>query len=497
MAKQSFLDRAIAALAPSVGLRRAASRVAMSNLSRAYDGAGRGRLTDGWIAGGTSANTEVSAGAEMLRFRMRDLVRNNPHAAKAVQVLVASMVGAGIRPRANSTDEELNKKVDKLWDRWHRVCDADGHTDFHGLTALAVREMIEGGEVIAQRRARRVSDGLPVPLQIELKEADHIDGHRTGTSDFNNRIVSGIEYDGLGRRRGYWLFRDHPGDQFALLGTMNLSSSFVPAENIAHLFERQRVQARGVPWGAPVMRSLRDIDDWHRSELVRKKTEACLVGVVIGADEGEEGIAPSFTDTDGNIVEQFQPGMVAYANGAKDIKFNQPATSGGVYEWNRVHLMAVAAGFRVPYELMTGDLSNVNFSSSRVGLNEFRRMIDMMQWQMIIPMFCDKIWGWFIDAAADAGMIDTRDVPVEWAPPKFESVNPLQDVQADIAEVRAGFATTPQMIAKRGYDPDKVLQEYEAFMKKSDKAGLVFDTDAKKVGKGGQAQTVDPGVGPQ
>ena len=131
----------------------------------------------------------------------------------------------------------------------------------------------------------------------------------------------------------------------------------------------------------------------------------------------------------------------------------------GVYEWHRVQLHIIAAGFRVPYELMTGDLSQVNFSSSRVGLNEFRRMVDAVQWQIVIPMFCEPVWGWFVDAAFTAGLIPTADIPAEWAPPKFESVNPLQDAQTDLLETRAGFATLPQQIAKRGYDPKKVLAE--------------------------------------
>jgi capsid protein len=46
----------------------------------------------------------------------------------------------------------------------------------------------------------------------------------------------------------------------------------IPADRVAHLFERQRVQSRGVPWGTPAMAALRDVDDWQRAELVRKKT---------------------------------------------------------------------------------------------------------------------------------------------------------------------------------------------------------------------------------
>ena len=38
----------------------------------------------------------------------------------------------------------------------------------------------------------------------------------------------------------------------------------------------------------------------------------------------------------------------------------------------------------------------------------------------------------------------------EWAPPKFDSVNPLQDATTDLLETRAGFSTIAQQIAKRG-----------------------------------------------
>jgi len=104
-------------------------------------------------------------------------------------------------------------------------------------------------------------------------------------------------------------------------------------------------------------------------------------------------------------------------------------------------------------------------------------------------MFCQPVWDWFIEAANLSGQIAMDRVPVEWAPPSFESVNPLQDANADLVDVRAGFRTIPQMIAKRGYDPDKVIAEQAEFLAKSDQLGLVFDADPRRVSRGGQAQT--------
>uniref|UniRef100_UPI0035B4711E phage portal protein n=1 Tax=Paenirhodobacter enshiensis TaxID=1105367 RepID=UPI0035B4711E len=470
-------DRALALFAPRIAARRYAARISIDNLRRGYEAARRGRGTEGWRTTGASSDAEIAVAGAVLRDRMRDLVRNAPMAAAAVQVLVNNIVGAGIQPRAASKSKTRNARVDAAWEQFSAAADAFGHTDFHGLTALAVREMIEGGDVFAIRRPLRAGVA-PVPLQIEIKEADHLDDGRLLLREDGTRIKQGIEYDTAGRRLAYYLFPDHPGDVSSMFSG-NSASVRVPADMVAHMFERQRVQSRGVPWGTPALRAIRDLDDWQMAELVRKKTEACMVGVVIGADEDEQSMAPKVTTAGGEDVEQFEPGMIAYARGTKDIKFNEPSSTSGVREWTMTQLYAVSAGFRVPYPMMTGDWSQSNFSSSRVGMNEFRRMIEQVQWHIVIPMFCQPIWDWFCEAAWTAGLIDSPTIPVEWAPQRFESINPLQDAQTDLLEVQAGISSMPQVIAKRGYSPQAVVAEQAAFLALTDSYGLKFSSDLR------------------
>lgn len=490
----NWIDRALAGIAPGVARRRLLERQAFERLARAYDGAAMGRRTDGWRASSSSADGEIAAGGPRLRDRMRDLTRNNPHAAKAVAVLVNNIVGAGIRPRATTGSDAIDKRVNELWEAWASRCDADGLADFHGLTTLAVRGMIEAGDVFLRRRIRRAEDRLPVPLQLQLLEADHLDDTRIAGLADGGRIVRGIEYDGIGRRRAYWLFPDHPGEH-GVPYARSLTAARVPADGVAHLFERQRLQSRGVPWGAPAMRALRDLDDWTNAELVRKKTEACLVGVVLGADEADQGVAPAVIDAEGKTIEQFEPGLIAYARGGKDIKFNQPASTAGVSEWLRAQLHIVAAGFRVPYELLTGDLSQVNYSSLRGGLVEFRRMVDALQWQLVIPGFCDPVWRWFTEAAWAAGLIPDPAAGVEWQPPRFDAVDPLKDAQADLLMLRSGTMTLAQAISRQGYDPASQLAEIAATNTLLDRLKVVLDSDPRRMTKTGAAQADpnDPG----
>ena len=311
--------------------------------------------------------------------------------------------------------------------------------------------MVEAGEVLVRRRLRWTSNGLPVPLQLQVLEADFLDAAKSGAIGAG-RLVQGIEFDPVGKRRAYWLHAEHPGDAYGALQN-GLQSRPVPATEIAHVYEKQRTQARGVTWGAPVIRSLRDLDDYEVAELVRKKTEACVTAIVFGDDEAQQGIAPSVVDADGNCVEQFEPGLIAYARGGKDIRFNQPSATGGYSEYKRASLHATSAGFRVPYELLTGDLSQVNYSSIRAGLVEFLRQIDAVQWQLFIPMFCAPVWRWFTEAAWAAGQIPSPTVPVEWSPPKFEAVDPQKDAMANLLSIRSGPMTLAEVIARQGRNP--------------------------------------------
>jgi lambda family phage portal protein len=485
------LDAGLAILAPRRAASRYAAKVAIANLRRGYEAGGKTRVTEGWRGSNASADAEIAAAGPVLRDRSRDLVRNNALAAQAVQVLVNNIVGPGIRPRAASGNKALNKRVDALWRGFAASCDYYGHTDFHGLLNLAVREMVEAGDILALKIATPRGPGRTVPLQIQLREIDHLDTGRVQDIAGGGYTDQGIEFDAGGRRTAFWMFPQHPGGTNRAI-RRRFESERIDATRVAHLFERQRVQSRGVPWGAPAMLALRDLGDWQQAELVRKKTEACLVGIVFGDDETQASVAPVVQDSQGNKVEQFEPGLIAYARGGKDIKFNQPASTAGVYEWNRVQMHIVASGFRVPYALMTGDLSQNNFSSSRVGLNEFRRMVEQLQWQTVIPMFCMPVWRWFIEAAQLAGLLPLDAViPAEWAPPRFEMVNPLQDVQADLLETRVGFASPQQMIAKRGYDPAAIIEEWAAHAEATDALGLIFDSDPRKVSKGGNTQPTE------
>lgn len=477
----SLLDKAIAVFAPARALRRVMARQALGKaVARAHEGAS---LKDGWIPrrAGAGPNADHAADAPMLRHRARSLVQNNPYARKALDSLVANVVGEGIVPESRAKRAADRKALDALWAEWTQQCDADGTADFHGLVARAYRAMEQDGEVLVRLRMRRPEDGLSVPLQIQLLEIDYLDSTKTAAkSQAGGPIIAGIEFDLVGRRAAYWLFDAHPGDATNLGGRLSATSRRIPAESVIHLFAPDRPgQARGITRFAAVIARMRDLAIYEDAELARKQNEALLSVIVSGdgADFAIPGAGESMSQAQdraallGNLGS-LAPGAVLATNG-NNVTIAQPAAAGGYGEYVRVQLYALAAGLGVTYEMLTGDLSLVNFSSARVGLQEFRRGAAQRQWHVLVPRLLTPIWNAFIAAAVLVDKVRTADAAVEWTPPKWQYVNPQQDAKADAMEVESGMSSLSEKLRQRGYQPERVFAELGEDFKKLKATGAL------------------------
>ena len=145
--------------------------------------------------------------------------------------------------------------------------------------------MIEGGEVLIRKRLRKKSGVGDVPLEIQVLEAELLDPFRTGLLSEGAVSIQGVEIDlATQKRRSYWLYPFHPGSIFFNYGVPMVSAP-VSADEVLHVYEQQRTQTRGVPWGTPAIESIQLLSDYELAEIVRKKIEASTVAFVINAED--------------------------------------------------------------------------------------------------------------------------------------------------------------------------------------------------------------------
>ena len=472
--------------------RRKRTRVNLQ-VRNAYEAAGTGRRLGTWRPQQVGPNIAVLRDLDLLRRRSRDATRNNAWIGQGIRSLVSNEIGTGITPRSLASDENFRKEADKLWARWTKVADADGILDFNGLLALASRTRIEAGEIFIRMRPRNLSDGLPVPFQLQLLEPEFVPINRN-TQTAQRTIRSGIEFNKLGARTAYWMHRSHPADGFFGVTNFNIETVPVPAKNVIHHYAPLRPgQIRGLPWTVQALIKSKDFDEYDDAELIRKKNRSSYTGAITRQNYGEEDYKfDPFTgepiDRNANdvpIMNVETGSMFNLLPGESVTMFDGDSTGGGYADFVRMQLLGVAAGLGLPYEFLTGDLSKVNDRLMRVVLNEFHRLVEQTQWHIIIPQICDRVWKHFIDMAVLAGALDAPGyeqnredlIAVEWRPDGWSYIHPLQDVQAKRLAVRSGFESRSAVVAERGWNAEDVDRQNSEDKKRAAQLGLTYETD--------------------
>lgn len=448
----------------------------MSNIvkleARKYDAASQAPRLKDWMAPGTDGTAAI-IGNNIIRNRARDLIRNNPWAQKGIQAIVNNSVGTGIKAQIAGKNKGRAAKVEEIWNKWALTsqCDADGHHNLFGLQRLAFRCMVESGECIIRLRPRRVEDGLAVPFQIQVIEPDQIAETYRLTPNPGKYIYHGIEYDEIGRRTAYYLYHMHPGRD--LIQYQQLKISKVPAEEIIHLYRKDRAgQERGVSWFAPVMVRLRDLSLYEDAVLRRAQISNLFAGFV--RSDNPEDASQEF-----NGLPSLEPGAIYALKPGTDITFSSPPSTADDPAYRDSCLRAIASGLGISFEALTGNLSEVNFSSARLGSHEMFRNIDAWLYSSFIPKVCDGIWGWFCNVMNMSGQ-STDGVTVTWTPPARTIVDPTKEMDALLVAVKSGFKSLPEAIREQGYDPDILLEEQKEYLMKLDAAGVMVESDFRQ-----------------
>jgi len=453
------------------------------------------------MPGNPGAVAAMLATSNELRVKSRDLVRRNAWANAGIEAFVANAVGTGIKPQSMAQDETFRVAVQALWRDWTEEADATGQTDFYGLQSLAARAMCEGGECFIRLRPRRPEDRLAVPLQLQLLEAEHLPLTLNTELPSGNVVRSGIEFDAMGRRVAYHLYRSHPEDGrlSPMSGQGGQDTVRVLAAEIMHLYRVLRPgQIRGEPWLARALVKLNELDQYDDAELVRKKTAAMFAGFITRLAPEDNLMGEGLSDADGVALAGLEPGTLQILEPGEDVKFSDPADVGGSYgEFLRTQFRAVASAIGVTYEQLTGDLSGVNYSSIRAGLLEFRRRMEAIQHGVLVHQMCRPVWNAWLDQAVLSGAIAapgfTRRrreyAACKWIAQGWQWVDPEKEFKAMLLAIRAGLMSRSEAISAFGMDAEDVDREIAADNARADELGLIFDSDPRRTSKdGGSAE---------
>lgn len=439
--------------------------------TRRYEGAGGGRRWDS-APQRLSPISDAHSGRLPISARARHFTQNNGIAAKIAEELVSGIIGTGFGVQSMHPDKSTRKAIEDRFYYWQRRADFLGRTSLSGVYAQAARSWVIAGEAFIQFKNRNGA------VALALLDPEQIDPALTRDLGGGARIVAGVEFDKDGQRVAYHVLRDSPGQPFAAIR----ESVRVPADEIIHLYiPLAPGQVRGVSWFAPVLLKLHEIDQTCDAILIRTKIAACLSGFVIDP-EGTDGPLAGAQQTAPDKPElMIEPGVVFNLKPGEDVRFNDPPEIGAeTVDFLKWQAREIAAGVGVTYEAATGDLSGVNYSSIRAGTIDFRRRIDTIRLNYLIPLVIDPTWRRFLLTEALAGRLPAdailRDFEtasaVEFIPPGWSWIDPAKEIAADRDAVEAGFKSRREVVAARGRDIDALDAEIAADRQRAATIGI-------------------------
>lgn len=427
-----------------------------------------GRRLNSWGARNVSPNTVVSEDHAILRNRSYTSSRDNPWISRASTIGTANEIGTGIVPLPTTNDKDFNNSMVDLWKDCQYYMDYSGSLSIYGIQAAAARARREGGDVfvlIKRLRADR-SQHLPLPLQFQVIDSTFCpsDFHRQHLPN-GNRIVTGIEINKASKPVAYWFYKRDPREGHTQLSNLMR----VPARDVIHHFKpTQPNQLRAVPEHTQGIVKAYTFEGYNDAELERKQERAHFTGTIERPDYGDEDYAydpisgePIETDHADVPMLNLEPGTFPnLLPGEKINVFNGDDAGRGYADYQRWQLLGVSAGVDIPYQLISGDFSEINDRLWRAIFNEFKREIMQVQNLYIIPQLCRIIWQEVVDRAIVSGVVAP---PVglsskfamyrcKHRPQAWEYIQPVQDIEADIKKVNAGFASRSGIVSERGDD---------------------------------------------
>lgn len=418
--------------------------------------------------------SETISGSPTLRSRSRYAYANDGVMRNGIDAIVTSSVGAGFVATPQHPDLASREALRTAWTDYTLNCDADGRTDFAGFTRNVMQGVAVDGEAVVHVQP----DGL-----LRLLAPEQLDASDTRELGEGRRVVGGIEFASDGRRAAYHIRPFEVGGMFESFGP----TIRVDAADICHIFRPDGPgQVRGVPWGASVLVAADTLDKAEHALLTGIQVGAMVAGVIV--DQNNTGSGMPFDGTQsGNILESgLEPGTLKVLPGGYDIKFSSPQQAQASAEFLKHELRRIAAGLGVPEYLLSGDLSNANYSSLRAALVEFRSRIEIWQFAMLVPQLLRPIWERFVTVAVLSGRLDapdfesrTRDYfAVEWIPPALPWVDPAKDAEATAAMIAAGLTSRRRAVAAQGYAVEELDAEIVSDRARETELGLTFGETA-------------------
>jgi lambda family phage portal protein len=491
---------------------------------RAYD-AGRWdtREMAGWNPSLNTPNNEVLDSRDKVTARARDMARNHPIVAGAIDRRAEAVVGANIRVEAQPAFELMGRTSDwadewattveghfSLWANDSRfLADAQMTQSFGGLVETAYRHWWIDGEALVVRKmlaARGPRVGARYQTCFQLIDPDRL-SNPNGMADNTvlqngNRVIGGVEINPDSAPVAYWIRVAHPAEtgmlnSFRWERVRRFGPSGAPIA--IHAFKTKRAdQRRGISQFVAAIKRVKMFDRYDDAEI-----EAALLNSVMAASvtsksptaEVMEAMAPVDENEAGWSTKDYLNERMKHpvkVEGVRTIHLlpdeefelhRAEHPSQNYPEFQATGLRTMSANFGLSYAQVAQNWADINYSSARAMLNEIWRGLLHDRWQFTQAL-CTPMYSAWLEEAVAIAKVKVPGGPAnfyrwrpeltqcEWMGPGRGTVDPLKEANANEIALNAGTTNLSLIADESGRDHRKVLQGQARDKRLREKLGL-------------------------
>lgn len=472
----SFWKNPVAAVRDALKPRRAAKLPPRPQLrGAAFAGAAIDRLTASLSQVSGAVNADLDGSLVILRARARSLCANNEHGRRFLSLVAANVVGQGpkLQVRARnlngSLDKPGNDAIEVHWERWARRADVTGKMGWAHFLRVLVKAVARDGEALVKVVRNR---DLPYGIGLQLLEADRLDESVNGR--FNgNQVRQGVELDAVGRPVAYHVKTTHPGENWQQRQPVTERMS---ARDVYHVFLQERAeQVRGFTWLHAVLARMNMLHAYEEAAVVAARVGASKMGVFTRKDDSTSSLdtMADARTTDGSLQMSAEPGEFIELPAGYELGSWDPEYPHANFEsFLKACMRGVASGLDVATHNISGDMTDVNYSSARIAeMSERDMWVALQDWlsdSFLVPLYQDWLGSALLlnqVTMAESG----RPLPVERLPKFLEVsrfqgrrwawVDPLKEVEAAQKLIESGLASRTAIAASQGREWEDIVDE--------------------------------------
>lgn len=378
----------------------------------AYAGADSRLDLTKWHPVDTAADLEVRCDRRIIKARAKDVARNEPIIAGAIQHQIDAAIGTQLRLKPDPDGIELNwtetqtaAAISSIKRKWRRDTlsksnwfDVTGHNNLLELAALHTRTYLIRGESFALVSWRQENTAAPFRTVVQIIDPDRVCTPTGMESD--ETIKDGIQYSEAGYALGYWIADKHPKDP-TFRGrrgdwTYRRARNDVGRQLVIHTYNKNTPElSRGVSELASCLKTIKKLEIYTTAEIEKAIVQS-MVAATITSDmpNAHEILTVDNQETDSCLQHMQDRKIFHDANtftfdGAKvPLLFNgeklnleyQKGNAADQFEgFSNIMWTNIARCFGLSREILTQDWSKTNYSGARAGMLSMWRRIEALR----------------------------------------------------------------------------------------------------------------------